>query len=327
MTSHVRNASSDEVPLLDLAPLMTGAPLGDLPRQLDHACRTIGFFYVKNHGIPPEALNSAFAAAERFFSAPVDEKMKVFQDKRTMRGFMPQGINQHAGFVPDLKESFMMAYDLPPDDPAVVARTPLHGANQWPEDKPWFRDAMEGYYDSAFSFGRQLLRLLAMSLDLDERFFIEHTVRPMVSMNLFHYPPQPPVSPESAFGVAPHTDYGLITLLAQDPIGGLEIQKRDGEWIAAPYVPGTLVINIGDLLQRWTNDVWLSNLHRVINRTGKERYSIPMFYNLDYEAPVACVPTCCGPETPPRYEPISSGDYLVSRFKSVQKYEAETENP
>ena len=124
-------------------------------------------------------------------------------------------------------------------------------------------------------------------------------------------------------GAAPHTDFGMITLLAQDPIGGLELKKRDGEWIAAPYIDGTLVVNIGDLFQRWTNDLYVSNPHRVTNRTGRERYSIPMFFNLDYDAPVTCLPTCCSDENPARHEPIKSGDYIVSRFKAVQKFKTE----
>jgi isopenicillin N synthase-like dioxygenase len=139
-------------------------------------------------------------------------------------------------------------------------------------------------------------------------------------MRLFHYPPQPPITDDRTFGVAPHTDYGMITLLSQDPIGGLELRKRDGEWIGAPFIPGTLVVNLGDLFQRWTNDTYRSNPHRVINRSGKERYSIPTFFNLDYDAQVACVPTCQSPDNPPKHAPIRAGDYLVGRFRDVQKY-------
>ena len=156
---------------------------------------------------------------------------------------------------------------------------------------------------------------------MDEGYFLQYAKKPMVQMRMFHYPPQPPTA--SALGAAPHTDFGMITLLAQDPIGGLELKKRDGEWIAAPYIDGTLVVNIGDLFQRWTNDRYVSNFHRVTNRTGRERYSIPMFYNLDYDAPVVCLPTCCSDKNPPRHEPIAFGDYIVSRFKAVQKFRTE----
>jgi len=116
----------------------------------------------------------------------------------------------------------------------------------------------------------------------------------------------------------------MITILSQDPIGGLELRKRDGEWVGAPYIPGTFVINLGDLMKVWTNDIYVSNPHRVLNRSGKERYSIPTFFNLDYDTPVACLDTCQSPSNPPKYKPIKSGDYLVSRFRDVQKYRPPT---
>lgn len=323
MAQPVRAASREEVPVLDLTPLTEGKPIDDLARQLDDACRETGFFYIANHGVPANVLKDVFDATRRYFDLPEEVRQQHLMHPIFRRGFMPQGINQHPGYVPDLKESYEIGVDLAPDDPDVVAGLPLHAPNQWPQDYPWLREAAETYFNETMALGERLLRLLARALDLDEGFFLQFTKKPMVQMRLFHYPPQPPVSPENAFGVAPHTDYGMLTLLAQDPIGGLELQKRDGEWIAAPYIDGTLVINIGDLLQRWTNDLYVSNPHRVVNRTGKERYSIPMFYNLDYDAPVACLPTCCSETNPARHEPIKSGDYLVSRFKTVQKYKAE----
>ena len=203
-------------------------------------------------------------------------------DERFRRGFMPQGINQHPGYAPDLKESYEIATDLPLTDPDVIAGLPLHGPNRWPPECPWLREAAWSYFEESLALGKRLLRVFAVSLDMPPDYFLQFCTKPMVQMRLFHYPPQPPVTDDKAFGVAPHSDYGMITLLSQDPIGGLELRKRDGEWIGAPFIPGTLVINIGDLFQRWTNDVYRSNLHRVVNRTGKERYSIPTFFNLDY---------------------------------------------
>ncbi|WP_142850820.1 isopenicillin N synthase family oxygenase [Telmatospirillum sp. J64-1] len=325
MISPVRTASREEVPVLDLAPLTHGGPIDDLAKQLDRACREIGFFYVYNHGVDESVFNNVFEATRRYFALPEDVRQGHLMHPIHRRGFMPQGINQHPGYVADLKESYEIGVDLPPDDPDVLAGLPLHAPNQWPDDLPWLRDASEAYFDQTKALGERLLKLIAKALDLDEGFFLQYTKKPMVQMRLFHYPPQPAVSPDNAFGVAPHTDYGMITLLAQDPIGGLELRKRDGEWIAAPYIEGTLVVNIGDLFQRWTNDLYVSNPHRVVNRTGKERYSIPMFYNLDYDAPVSCLPTCCSADNPPRHAPIKSGDYLVQRFRTVQKYKAEEE--
>lgn len=320
MVDVARPASREEVPVLDLSPLQSGAPLDALAHQLDEACRTTGFFYVSQHGIPQPVLDDVFAAARRYFALPHEHRMQHRMDERFRRGFMPQGINQHKGFVADLKESYEIGVDLPLDHPSVRANLPLHDPNRWPAEHPWLQQAVDAYFAEATALGLRLLRLIAVALALPEHFFVDLCRNPMVQMRLFHYPPHPAMSPENAFGVAPHTDYGMITLLAQDPIGGLELRKRDDEWVAAPFIPGTLVINIGDLFQRWTNDRYVSNPHRVINRTGRERYSIPAFFNMDYDTMVACLPSCCDVSNPPRHEPIRSGDYLVGRFKAVQNY-------
>ena len=314
-----RAATAEELPVLDLGPLLRGEPLDTLARQLRHACETIGFFYVSNHGVPQQVVDDVLVATKRFFDLPLAKRLEIKLDDRFRRGFMPYGINQHPGFAPDLKESYEYALDLPLDDPTVVAGLPLHGPNRWPADMPWLREAAEAYFNETMALGKRLLKLFALSLGMEEGFFLQYMKKPMVQSRLFHYPPQPPVARDAEFGVAPHSDYGMITLLTQDPIGGLELKKRDGEWVAAPWLAGTFVINLGDMFKVWTNDLYVSNLHRVVNRSGRERYSIPTFFNLDYDAPVACLPQCQSAERPPKYAPIKSGDYLVSRFKTVQK--------
>ncbi len=319
MTS-VRPATREDVAVLDLTPLTEGRDLTELAKELDHACRTIGFFYVENHGIPDDVLTNVFAATKRYFDLPLAERMAHKMDDRFRRGFMPQGINQHPGYAPDLKESYEVGVDLPLTHPLVVAEVPLHGPNKWPADMPWLREAAEAYFMSAWALGERLLKVFARALGVEEGYFLQYCKTPMVQARLFHYPPQETTPSEDAgFGVAPHTDYGMITLLSQDPIGGLELRTRGGEWVSAPYIDGTLIINLGDLLRRWTNDIYVSNPHRVVNRSGKERYSIPMFFNLDFDAHVACLPTCQSLDNPPKHEPILSGDYLQSRFRDVQK--------
>jgi isopenicillin N synthase-like dioxygenase len=314
-----RAASAEEVPTLDLTPLLQGGDLGPLARQLRQACETIGFFYIRNHGVPQGIIDAAFDASRRFFELPLEERLKTKMDERFRRGFMQQGINQHSGFAPDQKESFEIGMDLALDDPDVAAGTPLHGPNRWPAEHPWLKESIEAYRTEVLELGRRLLRLFALSLDMPEQFFVPHADKPMMGTRLFHYPPAPPITDENAFGAAPHTDYGMITLLVQDPIGGLELQTRSGEWIAAPYVPGTFVINLGDLFKVWTNDVYVSNKHRVVNRSGRERYSIPTFFNLNYHTLVSCLPTCQSADNPARYEPIKSGEYLLGRARAVQK--------
>ncbi len=320
MSRPPRAATADEVPVLDLTPLNTGGDLRPLADTLRQACVTTGFFYVRNHGIPTPIFDGVFDATRRYFDLPEAQRLQHRMDERFRRGFMPQGINQHPGFAADLKESYEIGIDLPLDHPLVAAGLPLHGPNRWPAECPWLRAAAESYFNETMALGKRLLRVFAVSLDMPPDFFLQWCVNPMVQMRLFHYPPQPPITDDRTFGVAPHTDYGMITLLSQDPIGGLELRKRDGEWVGAPFIPGTLVVNLGDLFQRWTNEIYRSNPHRVINRSGQERYSIPTFFNLDYNAQVACLPTCQSPDNPPKHAPICAGDYLVGRFRDVQKY-------
>lgn len=316
-----RAANADEMPVLDLTPLNTGGAIDALAKELRRACETTGFFYVKNHGVPQQVVDDVFAATKRYFDLPLEERLKLKIDDRFRRGFMPEGINQHPGYAPDIKESYEFALDLALDDPAVVAGLPLHGPNRWPAEHPWLRAAAEAYFNETMALGKRLLRVFAVSLGMPEEFFLQYMKKPMVQTRLFHYRPAPADAfDRKAFGVAPHSDYGMITLLTQDPIGGLELRKRDGEWVRAPWVDGTFVINLGDMFKVWTNDIYVSNLHRVVNRLGKERYSIPTFFNLDYDAPVRCLPTCQSPDNPPRYQPIKSGDYLVQRFRDVQKF-------
>ena len=320
MLTAARPASRDEVPILDLGSAIGGAPAEALARELRRACETTGFFYVANHGVPQAVVDNAFAATKRYFALPLDERLRDKVDERFRRGYMPFGLSKHAGYAPDLKESFDYGVDLPLDDPDVVAARPLHGPNRWPKDLPWLRESAEAYFNAMLGLGKNLTRVVAVSLGQPADYFLQWFRKPMVQTRLFHYPMQPVNGDEKQIGVAPHTDYGMITILFQDPIGGLEVCKRDGEWVAAPYVDGTFVINLGDLMKVWTNDVYVSNAHRVINRSGRERYSIPTFFNLDYDAPVACLSTCQSAENPPKYKPIKSGDYLVSRFSAVQGY-------
>jgi isopenicillin N synthase-like dioxygenase len=314
-----RGASATEMPILDLGDWIAGGPIAPLVEQFKLACTNTGFFYVKNHGIPRQLVDGVFDATRRFFELPMEERLKDKIDERFRRGFMPMGVTQHPGHKPDLKESYELGLDLPVSDPDVAAGLPLHGPNHWPADKPWLKDSAEAYFAQAIVLGKRLLRIFATALGQPQEFFLQYCTKPMVQSRLFHYPPQS--SPTSLeLGAAAHSDYGMLTILAQDPIGGLELRTRSGEWVAAPYIADTLVINLGDMVRVWTNETYVSNLHRVANRTGRERYSIPTFFNLDYHTPVACLPQFQSADQPPRHPPIHSGDYLVKRFSEVQKY-------
>ncbi|MEJ0071879.1 MAG: 2-oxoglutarate and iron-dependent oxygenase domain-containing protein [Pseudomonadota bacterium] len=319
MSAIPRKASVDEVPILDLGSLAEGADIRPLARALRATCEETAFFYIRNHGIPESVLDDVFAQARRFFERPVEARMTVLKD-RFHRGYLPIGTTRYPGRQPDLKDSFDIGIDLPLDDPDVMAGTPLYGPNQWPADLPGFRAPVERYFDAVRALGMRLLRVFAISLDLEADFFQKLYRKPSVLTRLMHYPMPEATMSADMLGASQHTDFGVITILAQDPSGGLEVLKRDGEWIGAPYVEGTFVVNLGDLMHRWTNDIYQSNPHRVVNRIGRSRYSIPTFFNPDHRAKVEVLPTCLRPGEAPKYEPVLAGEYVSNKIKVNQGY-------
>ncbi|MBY3064549.1 isopenicillin N synthase family oxygenase [Rhizobium laguerreae] len=311
-----RKASLEEVPVIDLAALMNGQDLSSVVESLRTACKETAFFYVKNHGVAPDVIRDVFAASREFFGSPLDERLQITRNHYN-RGYIPMGATQLPGKAPDLKDSFDLGVDLPLDDPAVVAGVPFHGPNQWPADAS-FRDRVERYFSEVQLLGMKMLRVFALALDLEEDYFVKLYESPVVSMRLLHYPQPLKSDGEIEVGSGIHTDYGVFTILYQDPAGGLELQKPDGEWIAAPFIDNTFVINLGDLMARWTNDVFRSNPHRVVNRTGRERFSIAAFLNPTYSTVVSCLPTCQSEENPARYDPIGAGEYVMNKIKANQ---------
>jgi isopenicillin N synthase-like dioxygenase len=218
---------------------------------------------------------------------------------------------------PNYSESLMIMHEVSPDDPRWGE--PLQGPNQWP-DLPGFRDAIVAYERAMHDFCMSLLRPMALALGLRPGWFDEFFVHPTTFVRLLHYPPQPPDSPDDAYGSAPHTDYGFITVLAQDNSGGLEVRRRDGTWLKAHPVEGTWVVNVADMLARWTNGRWQSTPHRVKNLSGGDRFSIPYFFDSDMDSVIACVPTCVRPGEAAQYPPVRYGDYLMERLDRNYAY-------
>jgi len=197
---------------------------------------------------------------------------------------------------------------------------PLQGPNQWPGWLPEFRPAIEAYSEAAERVSRAVIRLIAVALGLPVTSLDKHFDRPTSFLRLLHYPPHPVDASDDQFGAAPHTDYGIITLLAQDNSGGLQVRRRDGGWIDAAPLQGTFVLNVADMLARWTNDRFVSTPHRVVNRSGGDRYSLPFFFDTAMESVIECLPTCTGPGNPPRYEKVRYGDYLMNRLNRNYDY-------
>lgn len=315
---------SANLPLIDFSPARSGDPKGlkKVGRQIHEACTTTGFFYITGHGVPQATLDRAVETMRRFFDLPLEQKRQVAVNK-THRGWHEiGGALMYQATKPDFKEFFGIGLELAPDDPDVLAGQALRGPNNWPHFMPEVQEAFYAYYEAIGACGQDLLRAVAAGLGLETEFFARRYRKRMQRTQAVFYPPQPPQMGEDQFGVAPHTDYGCVTLLWQDDIGGLEVRRLDGRWIDAAPIEGSFVINVGDLLARWSNDRFASTPHRVVNRSGRKRMSIATFYDPDYTAVVDPVELGLVGAAP-RYEPVLAGDYILGRINDSFKYRTE----
>jgi isopenicillin N synthase-like dioxygenase len=315
MTSH-------NLPIIDFNGVRSQDPaaLKKAAQQVYDACTTAGFFYIENHGVPQAVIDDAVAAGQRFFRQPLERKQEVAVNQRH-RGFNRLGdATMYGAKKPDYKEFYSIGLELPEDDPSVLAGEPLRGPNNWPGFMPEMRPALYAYYEAIGACGADLLRVVASSLGIEEAFFAGKYAKRLQRTQIVYYPPQPAELGDDQFGVAPHTDYGCITLLWQDNNGGLQVRERSSRrWIEATPIEGTLVVNVGDLLARWTNDRFMSTPHRVINRSGRERFSIATFYDPDFRARVD--PRELGtPDAECRYETVLAGEHILGRFEQSFGY-------
>ena len=306
-----------ELPIVDMSGVRDGdeAAVRRAAAEIHDAFTTVGFLYIRNHGLGDDVIDDAVREAQAFFRQPVEAKRKVAINARH-RGFNALGdALMYEATKPDYKEFFTMGLELPEDDPDVLAGEPLRGPNNWPDDRPGLRTAMSAYYDAIAQCGADLLKCVAVSLGLAPDFFADKYVKRLQRTQVIYYPPHPEGAPDDQFGLAPHSDFGCITLLWQDENGGLQVLERSSKrWIAATPVPGTLVVNVGDLLARWTNDRYASTPHRVLNLSGRERFSIATFYDPDFKAVVD--PRQLGVSAAEsRYEPTTSGAHILGRIE------------
>ncbi len=314
--------SDQNIPVIDIQSLY-GSDKLEIARTaslIGDACRGIGFFYIKGHGLSLEDIAALFATSHEFFALAEDVKKQVEISPATgNRGYVPmRGEALDPSKPADLKEAFNIGLELAADDPELVAGARFRALNLWPE-QPGFRESMLDYFDTALDIGRRLHMAFAADLGLEPDHFEDKLDRPLATLRLLHYPSQPGVVEDGQMGAGAHTDYGCVTLLLTDEVGGLEVRTRSGDWIKAPYSPGAFVCNIGDCLMRWTNDTYVSTPHRVLSPAGRERYSIAFFLDPNPDAIVECLPTCSGPGNPPRYAPIRGDDYLESRLNPTYK--------
>jgi isopenicillin N synthase-like dioxygenase len=314
--------ATSTLPVVDVTGLSSSDPekrraVGQALRQ---TCLDKGFFYCSGHGIPAGLIDAVFAETRAFFDLPLETKELVAKEKSFCnRGYETLGGQTlQAGAKPDLKEGYYIGLELPEDDPRVVARKFNHGPNQWPQDLPGFRPAMRAYHAAMLDLAERLMRGLALSLDLEENHFDGFVRDPLAILRLLHYPPHPPQAGSDELGAGAHTDFGGLTLLLQDEVGGLQVFDNASQgWIAAQPIPGTFVINLGDMIARWTNDRYRSTLHRVINASGRERYSIPFFFTGNPDFEVSCISTCLAPGETPLYPPITVEQHLQSMYSKT----------
>ena len=311
---------ADQIPVIDLEDSFSPdlARRTVVARQIHVACRDTGFFYARNHGVPSELLQRQLAFGRSFFGLPQEAKDAVSMKKMPgMYGYEPMlGQTLDFGSPADLKEAYMLGPE--PDDERRSGKKSPPGDwhNAWPENPPGFRKQMLDYSGEIVSLGRHLFSCLALSLDLPESYFEDGLRTPGYSVRLLHYPPQPENVAENQLGAGAHTDWGGITMLLQDDVGGLEVQNSQGEWILAPPIPGTFVINLGDMIRRWTNDLYHSNSHRVLNNvSGRDRYSVATFFGPERDYRVECLPTCTPANGEPKYAPCTVGEHIDEMFR------------
>ena len=319
----------EEIPLIDMQPFLEGGPVerAAVAKQIGDACRQIGFFYIVNHGVSPYLVTRAFEESERFFALPEERKAEIAIERSAChRGWFRVGgenldpAKQKAGG--DLKEGVKIGRDLAQEHPLVQAGTPLHGPNQWP-NLPGWQETMQEYYDAMEALGRELLHAFALALSVEETYFDRWLNAPMTTLGPLHYPPQTGRVTEARLGAGAHTDYGCLTMLAQDQNGGLQVRNANGQWIDAPPIEDSFVVNIGDMMERWTNGVFSSTAHRVINVSGRERYSLPFFFDPDFDAEVVCLQTCVTEVEGPKYPPTTAGQHLLEMINASFAYHKE----
>jgi len=315
---------TNSLPIIDLNGLETGDPasLQHIASEIGAACRSVGFFYVINHGVDAALRAEVFTQSAAFFALPLAQKCNLAIEKvggnRGYSGLLHEALDPARGA--DYKEAFNTGLDLASDDVELLANVPFRSLNAWPE-VPGFRACLTRYFAACSKLGQNLHRAFAVDLGLSPDYFTAKLERPMATLRLLHYPAASADAPRSQLGAGEHTDYGNITLLATDEIGGLEVKTRTGDWIAAQVIPEAYVVNIGDCLMRWTNDIYVSTPHRVVNRSGKERYSVAFFYDPNPTAVVEAIASCVPAGEVAKYAPIAAADYLKLRLNASKPKE------
>jgi isopenicillin N synthase-like dioxygenase len=315
-----KSVAKASLPVIDVSGLRSASASARkaVAANIRAACLDKGFFYIAGHGISPSLIEETLRASRAFFALPAEEKIKLdLRTSNASRGYEPlQFQTLEPGAPPDLKEGFYIGTEAGSDDPRVLAGEYKLGPNQWPAGVPAFRPVMERYFTELGQLGETLMRGIALSIELDEEYFTLFCENALKRLRLLHYPPQPANAASGQKGVGAHTDFGGLTILLQDPSGGLQVYDQTmSSWIHADPIEGTYVVNLGDLMARWTNDLYRSTLHRVVNTSGRDRYSVPFFFHGNPNYVVSCLPNCCTPEQKPKYATATVQQHFEERYQ------------
>ncbi len=320
-----------DVPLIDISPFLTGSDEGKqrVARQVGQACRDIGFLVISGHGVPEDLIDATRTVSAEFFALPKEEKLRSKRPADDqVRGYSAVGNEALAASLgdetpPDLKESLSIGpTDVPLDDPYYTndQAGPHFAPNVWPPAPVALRETWTRYFAAMETLATRLMRIFALALDLPEHYFDSRVNRHISMFRVLNYPSQNDVPLDRQLRAGAHSDYGSLTILRQENRpGGLQVRNLSGEWVDVPAVPGTFVVNIGDLMAQWTNDLWISTVHRVVNpprdlAADSARMSLVFFHQPNYDAMVSCLDGCATPGRPAKYQPVSSGDHLLSKF-------------
>ena len=312
----------EEIPVIDFEPFIKGdaAARQTVVQQIYQACHEVGFMYLKNPGIPQDLIEELFTRAKQFFQLPHNVKHQLaWSDEFSNRGYVGVERERLDPAKPgDLKEAFNVGKEMSPDQINQHHRSSLV-LNQWPPDQE-FRTCVLTFYDACTEVVDKILQAFALTLQLPEDFFAVRHDQRNHTLRLLHYPPLQQLPKLGQVRAGEHSDYGSITLLFQDEVGGLEVQTTAGEWITSPSISGTVLVNTGDLMQRWTNHVFCSTKHRVViptdDRVKQSRYSVAFFCHPNDDAEIACIDSCQR-ERSPIFAPISASEYLLNRLQAT----------
>lgn len=316
--------SLSEIPLIDFAPFLSGdaAARRAVADEIAHACEEIGFFYLTGHGVAQDVIDGVFAAAADFFARPDEERARANATPEWYRGYLPMPERQPLSRNTRMFEQYRLQHEWPADEGDMEHARIFDQVNRWPENMPQFQQASEAYLDAMLHLGRELLRAFALGLGLEESRFDSSFTQPPSQLSYNYYPVLPQDADTEVSNMISHTDEGPFTILAQSEIGGLEVKCLDGSWIQAPPIPGAFTINVGDMMMWWSNGRFISNYHRVRNRTDVERFSIPYFANPNRTVVVEPQPELI--EDNARYEPVRVADHLARFYKQLSKNPHET---